>query len=122
MAGYSGFSKSNNAIDAEENDERNATQLAKLLHCSSHAVKNLLTPSSWHHTSKQFNKTNYYYEPLLTALAQKKELDDFDRADFNEEEIEEARALLAKLQSYTKNDVPVTYENCHVDWIEWRGR
>ena len=69
MAGYCGYSKSNNAIDAEQEDKFNATQLAEKLGCSSAAIKQFLTPHEWHHTSCRYNETDYYYEPELLVAA-----------------------------------------------------
>ena len=60
MAGYFEFSKSNNAVAAEESGRYPATTLGKLLGVKPKAIKALLTASEWHHTSSHFNKTDYY--------------------------------------------------------------
>ena len=60
MAGYDGYSKSNNAFKAEEDGFMTLTNLAKLLKCKSNQIKGVLEPDEWHHTSKFYNKTNYY--------------------------------------------------------------
>ena len=131
-SGYAGYSKSNNAIDAEESGEMNASQLAKALSCSTVAIKKLLSPSSWHHTSKEYNKTNYYSEPLLLAIAGKGTIEK-DEEGFlakykqqesypTEEEITEAKSLLQQLRSYSKEQQEETHKNQHVEWLEWYGK
>lgn len=61
MAGYDGFSKSNNAIYAESEDKFPATVAAKKLGVSAAAIKAILSPCEWHHTGKMYNRTDYYY-------------------------------------------------------------
>lgn len=76
--GYSGYSMSNNAVDAYENGEKPLSKWSKadildafgeiddskvaLLSGVSLPVlrKHLLYNSSWHHTSKMYNKTKFY--------------------------------------------------------------
>lgn len=72
MAGYHNYSKSNNAIMAEMNGEYPASKLAAVLKANhkelkgltSADIKRVLQPSSWHHTSCKFNRTDYYYSDL----------------------------------------------------------
>lgn len=74
MSGYYGFSMSNNAIDAYNTGEKpfskwtKADILSELGELSpkfkktklSALKKELLYVSSWHHTSKEFNRTDFY--------------------------------------------------------------
>lgn len=85
MAGYNGFSMSNNAVAAYENGEKPLSKWTKKeilnqisnqieqgeleLHCSLALLKklslkalkeNCLWYSSWHHTSNYFNETKFY--------------------------------------------------------------
>lgn len=81
MAGYNGFSMSNNAVEAYENGEKPLSKWTKTdifeaineqeveLKCSIEKLKKLpvkvlkeicLTYSSWHHTSNHYNKTDFY--------------------------------------------------------------
>ncbi len=81
MAGYSGYSMSNNAVDAYENGEKPYSKWTKqdLLIGYSQVCKEsgfeiydlskirvdilkrqLLVCSSWHHTSSRYNKTDFY--------------------------------------------------------------
>lgn len=61
MAGYHNFSKSNNAICAEKQGKYPASKAAKIYGFKSiAALKSLIKPSEWHHTSKFYNHTDYY--------------------------------------------------------------
>jgi len=60
MAGYSGYSKSNNAIAAEQEGLFPASVLARKLRVSTEAIKSILVPEEWHHTSSWYNRTDYY--------------------------------------------------------------
>lgn len=71
MAGYSGFSKSNNAVDAESEGKmvlKNFVQYLKKFFpgVTSADVRMAVSPSEWHHTSKFYNKVNYY-DPMSLA-------------------------------------------------------
>lgn len=72
MAGYSGYSMSNNAIQAynegkmplskitrKELDKYNITMSVELFKwiCQ---CKNIIKPCEWHHTSKYYNETDFY--------------------------------------------------------------
>lgn len=81
MAGYNGFSMSNNAVEAYSNGEKPLSKWTKAdifdtieeqeveLKCSIEKLKKLpvkvlkevcLIYSSWHHTSNHYNKTDFY--------------------------------------------------------------
>ena len=81
MAGYNGFSMSNNAVAAYEDGEKPLSKWTKAdifgaieeqeveLKCSIEKLKKLpvkvlkeicLIYSSWHHTSNHYNKTDFY--------------------------------------------------------------
>lgn len=67
MAGYNwAEGKSNNAVDAEERGLATATATAKACRAAGHKgatsafIKECALADEWHHTSKMFNKTNYY--------------------------------------------------------------
>lgn len=81
MAGYNGFSMSNNAVEAYSNGEKPLSKWTKAdifdtieeqeveLKCSIEKLKKLpvkllkevcLKYSSWHHTSNHYNKTDFY--------------------------------------------------------------
>ena len=60
MAGYDGFSMSKNARDAHASGKLPASKLAKELGVSTAAVRQFFSPSEWHHTSKHYNRTDFY--------------------------------------------------------------
>lgn len=71
MAGYSGFSKSNNAVDAESEGKMVLTNFVKYLKkffpgVTSADVRMAVSPSEWHHSSKFYNEVNYY-DPMSLA-------------------------------------------------------
>lgn len=96
MAGYSGYSKSINALEAEDDGLFPASICAKKLGVSTAAIKEILRPSEWHHTSGWFNKTDYY-----------------DISDLSEEK-------LAALKAYKADNSVYEYQ-ADVEWIEWSG-
>jgi len=67
MAGYFGYSKSNNAIQAESEGLWPLThaihEVAEQAGCTRDAARIALTTigaCEWHHTSKKYNRTDYY--------------------------------------------------------------
>jgi hypothetical protein len=68
MTGYYGYSKSNNAVFAENQGKMNATNFAKWLRkispfwkgVTSKFVSTYIPSCEWHHTSMHYNITNYY--------------------------------------------------------------
>ncbi len=78
MAGYSGFSKSNNAVEAEANGRLPITHAARLLaklaglkQADAKALLLQLGTYEYHHTSKNYNVTNYYsVDGALETLAE----------------------------------------------------
>lgn len=73
---------SNNAIAAYEDGEMPASYLAKELGCKTKDIKENFSYSSWHHTSKYYNKTYFYsiedmfYEnpSKIASITKKKEV------------------------------------------------
>ncbi len=64
MAGYNGFSMSNNAVDAYARGLLPASKAAREFGFkSTAAVRACVHPSEWHHTSKEFNATDFYDVP-----------------------------------------------------------
>ena len=87
MAGYDGYSKSNNALAAESEGKlpltRAIPEVRSATGCAAKEARAALLangPVEWHHTSKQYNRTNYYdvgaavrrinAAPMLAALPQ----------------------------------------------------
>ena len=97
MAGYSGYSKSNNAVKAEEEGKYPATVAAKMLGVSAEAIQAILTPCEWHHTSSWYNVTYYY---------------DVDGLD---------EATISQLQSYKPQKDAGVYFFANGYYLEWSG-
>ncbi len=67
MAGYDGYSKSNNALDAEDNGIFPLTHAVRIVagrasvtQKAARAALKELGPSEWHHTSKFYTRVSYY--------------------------------------------------------------
>jgi hypothetical protein len=100
MAGYADdFSKSNNAIIAENAGLFPASKIAKKLGngCTAKGVKETLTPAEWHHTSSFYNTTDYF---------------DLEEATERIDEIKAASTIEKK---------SVTLTGAIVTWLEWGG-
>ena len=104
MAGYCDFSKSNNAIDAEDEGKFPASIAARRLGVPIEVVR-AHGSCEWHHSSKFFNRVDYY------------DIDDI-RDWLTEPEGMEALAA-AKTDSRTIQSVE--YVDCRVEWIDWVG-
>lgn len=64
MAGYFNYSKSNNAIYAEQQGKYPASRCAEIYGFkSAKIVRESIKSSEWHHTSKRYNITDYYDWP-----------------------------------------------------------
>ena len=127
MAGYNGFSMSNNAVVAYEDGEKPLSKWTKTdifdaineqeveLKCSIEKLKKLpvkvlkeicLTYSSWHHTSNHYNKTNFY------SL-------DVDRIEnLTDDKIEE---LLSNYKADKKIESKLSEEKWKCAFLEWSG-
>lgn len=104
MAGYNGYSKSNNAVAAEEEGKVVRTNISKDWLTEGGisesptfikwlAAKDLIAADEWHHTSKMYNEVNYYSVEGIAAeldrLAAYGHLDQLRRIY----EVKEARKL-----------------------------
>lgn len=84
MAGYNGYSKSNNAIDAESNERYPLTKatkiLAKKLNWTQQKARDFLKKNGtneWHHTSKFFNIVDYYDVSDIAINELKEKIENF---------------------------------------------
>ena len=114
MAGYCGYSKSNNALQAESEGKVTASELAKRIGkgATAAAVKAVVPYSEWHHTSSHFNKTYYYdFESSVLERAENR----------NITEAEAEASYIAEILAASKKDEGRIFENCSVTWIEWCG-
>ena len=124
MAGYCGYSMSNNAVDAYNNGEKPISKwkkqailsgikeldidlkcdFAKLKKAPAKVLKDLcLYQSSWHHTSSYYNETDFYA------------IDDDKVAALTDEEINETVEL-----SRIPKEKP-TKERWICEYLEWYG-
>lgn len=107
MAGYYGFSKSNNAVAAEASGRHPATAAARLLGVPVAWVK-LQRTTEWHHTSSWYNSTDYYdLETLAEHLA----------TDDGQEQLAQVKAEAAAAKASPHK----TITGAIVFWIEWTG-
>lgn len=117
--GYHGFSKSNNAIYAEDEGKFPASVAAKKLGVKTGAVKHLMTPSEWHHTGKMYNKTDYYDVANLLAYQEggRKALEEsLDKA-----EIDEVENLYKQLKEYKEPAKDEKLYRADVEYLTWGG-
>lgn len=126
MAGYNGWSMSNNAINAYKNGEKPLSKWKKSdifeaieeseieLKCSIEKLKKLpvktlknicLIKSSWHHTSSHYNKTDFYT------------IDEYNLENLTNEKLDE---LIAKNKADKKQD-KTTEEKWKCAFLEWSG-
>ena len=103
MSGYSGFSKSNRAVAAENAGRYPASVVARKLRLPVEFVR-LCGNGEWHHTSKWYNATSYYDLDEVAEYAAS----------------EEGQAELAKLASKPVK-ASKTHANVRVEWLEWGG-
>ena len=127
MAGYNGWSMSNNAVAAYEDGEKPLSKWTKTdifdaineqeveLKCSIEKLKKLpvkvlkeicLIYSSWHHTSNHYNKTDFY------SL-------DVDRIEnLTDDKIEE---LLIEYKANKNEEAKPSEEKWECAFLEWSG-
>ncbi len=127
MAGYNGWSMSNNAVDAYENGETPLSKWRKSdileaieeseieLKCSIEKLRKLpvkilkevcLRYSSWHHTSNHYNETDFY------------SLDEERIENLTDTKIDE---LLIDYEVNKKEEVKLTEEKWKCAFLEWGG-
>lgn len=107
MAGYSGFSKSNNAVAAEAHGRYPATAAARLLGVPVAWVK-LQHTREWHHTSSWYNSTDYYdIDTLSEHLA----------TDEGQEQLAQVKTEIAS----RKQTASRVITGATVRWLEWVG-
>ncbi len=129
MAGYSGFSMSNNAIAAYENGEKPYSKWTKrdiieaiedlikeeeiILNCSLEKLKIIpvktlkemcLTYSSWHHTSNHYNKTDFYSISINKI-----------------EELTDDKINKIIIESKSEKEKQITEERWKCAFLEWGG-
>lgn len=115
MAGYFDFSKSNNAVIAENEGLMVASDLAKKLKrflkgIDATIVNDVIPEREWHHTSKFYNQCNYYsYDDALEYLSELK----------NRQKIRKAISIKVEIKTKIKKDNCLGLHN--ISWLEWGG-
>ena len=110
MSGYShDFSMSNNAIAAYDNGLRPASKISGV---PAVLVKKFCRPDEWHHSSKAYNRVNFYNPTEVRAIFGLEVSEDFDA---------DSRAIAALAEHKVGGAGIETHMNCRVEWIEWAG-
>ena len=107
MAGYHNFSKSNNAVAAEQSGRYPASKCARLLGVPTEWVKRQST-REWHHTSSWYNSTDYYD---LEQLAEHLETEE------GQAQLLDVCAELDALRQAPKR----IWSAATVHWLDWVG-
>ncbi len=116
--GYIGYSMSVNMADAQANNELPASKAAKALGVSVQAVREVLSPSAWHHASSYYNKVNVYDINPYLELKAGKELSEYK---YTKEEIQEYKENWEEMKSFPKPEKNVKEYYGDAKWIEWEG-
>jgi len=102
MSGYSGYSKSNRALEAEQGGLLPASKL-HIKSVPAGAVLALARYEEWHHTSSKYNRTRYFNRDYVVAF--------FSTAEGK-----------ARLDSWKAKQAEQTYEGCSVEWLDWTDK
>lgn len=104
MAGYDGYSMSNNAVDAYR---RGLVPASKIKGIPGDLIRAHCNCEEWHHSSKGFNIVEFYDPAVVRATF------GLEGGDANPRAV----AALAK----RKLSKAVTHNRCTVRWLEWSG-
>jgi hypothetical protein len=99
MAGYSGYSMSNNAVAAYNDGLLPASKIGKY---PTHLIERFCQAAEWHHSSKNYNRVNFYSPEAVAEV--------FATNPAAQAALEEAKTASATL-----------HLNCTVEWLEWTG-
>ena len=122
-AGYQGYSKSNNAVYAENEGKYPASIAAKKLGVSSEAIRRYIYSSEWHHYSSHYNEV-YVYD--ITPYLMLKNGEDLSN-DYDQDEINEFIQIYKEMKDFTKSEkIEKTQNNenkykANVEYIIWTG-
>lgn len=111
-----GFSKSSRALAAEGDGKLVASRLARILGVRTSVLRRHLRPCEWHHTSAWLNRTEYYWEPLLVALATDPDATPVGHAP---EDVERMRVLLDLMRSESCATESLSLSGQRVTWTQW---
>lgn len=111
MAGYDGFSMSNNARMAYHNGLKPASKISGI---PSTLIAQFCTADEWHHTSARYNRTNFYNEAEVRVIFGLDPESEDVEAVFNQ----------AAADALAASKAPKTAEvltGRTVKWIDWVG-
>ena len=125
MAGYNGFSMSNNAVAAYR---QGLVPASKIKGVPAALVKEFCSPSEWHHMSKQYNCTDFFDpEDVLIEFGldpkNGKDLSAYDGKAKTWADLGNKSAMnaLEKYKLDKKEAKTVIYKDCLVNWLNWGG-
>ena len=95
-----------------------ASKAAKELGVSTQAIKEVLSPSEWHHASSYYNKVDVYDINPYVAL---KNGEDLSELGYDDDEIAEFKENWDKMKNMPKPDKTVEQFYGNAEWIEWEG-
>lgn len=110
MSGYNNFSMSNNAVAAYN---RGCAPASKIKGVPTILVAIYCTRSEWHHSSKNYNKVDFYNEEEVRAAFGLETSADYEVNPEAVQALAEHKAAGAP--------VAVVHQNCKVNWIQWTG-
>jgi hypothetical protein len=108
--GYSERNKSNRSIAAELEGKSNISELAKKLGVKSSEINGVLYTDEWHHTNKNFKKTEYYYTDAFLDLKNNGEIkeDTIKKYDLSKYQISEIKKSWEAFINKSKNKTSTT--------------
>lgn len=116
--GYSGYSKSNNAVAAESENRFPASVAAKKLGVSTQAIKQCIPTSEWHHYSSYYNEV-YVYD--ITPYLMLKNGEDLS-TEYDEDEIQFFKDNYQEMKNISKAKPSDEKKyKANVEYIEWTG-
>jgi hypothetical protein len=120
MSGYHNYSKSNNAVSAEQDGRFPATHAAKLLKLPPGFVRERCTFASngeKHHVSKYYNFVDFYDTEAIRRWIN----NDEDAIEEAGGSFEAALAAWKERQAATRASGAVEHIDVTVTWLEWGG-
>ena len=111
MAGYDGFSMSNNAVDAYNRGLVPAYKTG----VPPELLDLYVGADEWHHTSSRYNATNFYNARRVRVTFGLE-------APQDDEEAEWVNPLAIEALAGARKEKKIEmFENCRVKWLEWSG-
>lgn len=115
MAGYNGYSMSNNAVAAYNDGLLPASKIKQV---PTILIERFVRAAEWHHISKAYNPVNFYDPALVLAT-----FGLVEACDEYGDPIPAKPEAIAALAAYKveKKGGATVYTGCTVEWIEWTG-